>query len=286
MTSLSTSDSNHKSSNHEVAHADVDDSIDGDGYDSMDGNGGDRVHDNVGGKHEDSHYQIIDNGEGRVAVLRLDDGKANAINHGSLAAIDQAVAGAERDAQALVIAGRDGCFIAGFDLGLINQGPDAARDLVTAGAHTAMRIHGARVPVVMACTGHALAFGAILLLCSDVRVGVDANAKIGLNEVSIGLPVPVFAVELARNRLTPRYFTAATTLATVYAPEDAVKAGFLDELAASESVIDVAIARAGALGDRLRPVAFARTRRNTRQAVINHILSTLDEDLSDFALSE
>ena len=224
--------------------------------------------------------------DGSVAVLRLDDGKANAVGYETISAIDAAVDDAESNAKALVIAGRPGRFSAGFDLGVIGEGPDAARDLVAAGARTAMRIYGAKVPVVAACTGHALAFGAIMLLASDVRLGADVNAKIGLNEVSIGMPLPVFAVELARNRVSPRHFTAATALATVYSPHDAVEVGYLDELVAADDLVEAAVGRAAALGDYIRPTGFALTRRTTRQATISHILSTLDEDLRSFGVRE
>ena len=221
-----------------------------------------------------------------VAVLHLDDGKANAIGYDTLAAIDAAIASAERDAKALVIAGRDGRFSAGFDLSVIGEGPQAARDLAAAGARTAMRIYGATLPVVAACTGHALAFGAIMLLSSDVRLGADVSAKIGLNEVSIGMPLPIFAVELARNRLSPRHFTAATALATVYSPGGAVEAGYLDELTPPDGLMDAAVARAATLGGYLRRRGFALTRRTARQATIDHILETLDEDLESFGVAE
>ena len=169
-------------------------------------------------------YEVTDG----IAVLRLDDGKANAVGYDTIAAIDAAVAGAEQSAKALVIVGREGRFSAGFDLSVMGQGPEAARPLVAAGARAAMRIYGARVPVVAACTGHALAFGAIMLLSSDVRIGADIDAKIGLIEVSIGMPLPIFAVELARDRLSPQHFTAATALATAYSPHGAAGAGYLD----------------------------------------------------------
>ena len=221
-----------------------------------------------------------------VAVLRLDDGKANAVGYDTLEAIDAALETAEQDAGALVIAGREGRFSAGFDLSVIGEGPEAARDLVAAGARTAARIYGAPVPVVAACTGHALAFGAIMLLSSDVRIGADVEAKIGLTEVSIGMPLPIFAVELARNRLSPRHFTAATALATVYSPRGAADAGYLDEVVAAGELHDAATRRAGELASYVRRPAFGLTRRTARQATIDHILSTLDEDLASFGVLE
>lgn len=228
--------------------------------------------------HPTVTYRISDD----IALLRLDDGKANAIGYETLAAIDDAIDDAESRARALVIIGREGRFSAGFDLEVISAGPSAARDLVKVGARTAMHLYGARVPVVSACNGHALAFGAIMLLASDLRIGASVQAKIGLNEVSIGMSLPIFAVELARDRLSRRHFTRATTLAAVYSPAEAVDAGYLDEVVAAETLEATALERAGFLADHLSMAGFAATRRNARGATIDHILGTLDEDLKNF----
>ena len=227
-------------------------------------------------------YEVTDG----IAVLRLDDGKANAVGYETIAAIDAALDDAEANAGSLVIVGREGRFSAGFDLSVMGQGPEAARPLVAAGARTAMRIYGARIPVVAACTGHALAFGAIMLLSSDVRIGADVEAKIGLIEVSIGMPLPIFAVELARARLSPRHFTAATSLATAYGPHGAAEAGYLDDVVPADELHETAMQRAGELASHVRRTAFGLTRRTTRQATIDHILSTLDEDLESFGVLE
>ena len=225
-------------------------------------------------------YSVTDG----VAVLHLDDGKANAVDYDTLAAVEAAVEDAEQNAGALVIAGREGRFSAGFDLGLIGQGQEAAQAVAGAGARTAMRIYGARVPVVAACTGHAIAFGAIVLLASDLRIGADVDAKIGLNEVSIGMPLPIFAVELARERLNPPHFTAATSLAKLHSIGEALEAGYLDEVVAADELHETAIERAAALAGYVRRTAFGLTRQTARQKTIDHILDTLDEDLKSFGV--
>ena len=226
-------------------------------------------------------FYSVDDG---VAVLRLDDGKANAVDYDTLAAVDAAVEDAEQNAGALVIEGREGRFSAGFDLGLVNQGPEAAQAVVAAGARTAMRIYGAKVPVVAACTGHAVAFGAIVLMASDVRIGADVDAKIGLNEVSIGMPLPIFAIELARDRLSPRHFTAATNLAKLHSVQEAAEAGYLDKVVPADELHDAAVQQAAALAGHVRRTAFGLTRQTARQRTIDHILSTLDEDLKSFGV--
>ena len=70
------------------------------------------------------------------------------------------------------------------------------------GARLSLRIFDFPRPVVIGCSGHALALGAIMLLAADYRVGRRGpKFKIGLNEVAIGMTAPVFAIELARNKV-------------------------------------------------------------------------------------
>jgi len=232
-----------------------------------------------------TEHVTLDQRDG-VAVLRLDDGKANALSPEVIDDIESALDTAEADeATSVVIVGRPGRFSAGFDLNTLNAGPQQARDLVGAGARMAMRIYGFPCPVVAACTGHAIAAGAIILMASDIRVGPDIDVKLGLNEVAIGMPLPVFAVELARARLSRRHYTRATALATLYSPAEAIDVGYLDELVDAEDVESTAMARANELGTALSRSGFAATRRNDRQATIDMILGSLEEDLATFGVA-
>jgi enoyl-CoA hydratase len=86
------------------------------------------------------------------------------------------------------------------------------------------------MPVVIACTGHAMAMGAFLLASADYRVGVSGAFKLAANEVAIGLTMPYAAVEILRQRLTPSHFNRAVLLSEPFTPEGAVEAGFLDRV--------------------------------------------------------
>lgn len=222
-----------------------------------------------------------------IAVIRLDDGKVNALSHQVIDGVNSALdeVEAQPDTGAVVIFGRPGRFSAGFDLNTIKLGGEAAQALVNAGARMAMRIYGFPRPVVAGCTGHAIAAGAIMLLASDVRIGVDVEAKVGLNEVSIGMPLPVFAVELARARLSRRHFTRATTLSTIYTPAASVDVGYLDEVVDPDELESRVMTTAADLRARLSRSGFAITRHNDRHATIELILASLDDDLADFEMS-
>ncbi|MBX3447631.1 MAG: crotonase/enoyl-CoA hydratase family protein [Parvibaculaceae bacterium] len=219
--------------------------------------------------------------ENEVAILTMDDGRANALGHAMIDALNAALDEAEGKAKAVLIAGREKRFCAGFDLDVMGSGPENVRKLVTAGADLLMRLYEYRLPVIMACTGHALAAGGLLLLAGDTRIGTEGDFRIGLPEVAIGMTMPVFGIELARDRLARNRFTEAVTQARIYGPADAVAVGYLDEAVSAAALMETAKARAAALAALQQP-AFANTKRKERKATIELIRSTLKADSGTF----
>ena len=199
--------------------------------------------------------------ENNIAILRFDDGKANAVSH---AFIDQMMEGldkAEQEAGAVVVLGRDGMFSAGFDLKEIQKGPDAAANLVGRGAEMMHRMFGYPMPLVAGSTGHAIAAGAFMLLASDTRVGASGDFRIGLNETAISMVLPVFGFELARTRLSKRHQTAAVIQAQLFPPEEARDAGFLDHVVDADKVEATCIEAATTLAELPTQVYGAQKRK-------------------------
>lgn len=221
--------------------------------------------------------------EDKVAVVEFDDGKANVLSHQALDdlghALDQAVDDSE--ARAVLIVGRPGRFSAGFDLTIMRESEESMRGLVKAGAHFIARLLLEPLPVVAACTGHALAAGALVLLASDYRIGAEGDWKIGLNEVSIGMALPAWAVELGRYRMPPSEFDRGAVLGQTGGPQDAVRAGFLDRVVPAERLIDEAKTVARDLAE-LSSAAVAGTKIRARADLARVMLAGLDEDLAAF----
>jgi enoyl-CoA hydratase len=197
--------------------------------------------------------------EDGIAVIEMDDGKANAISPAMIAALNGALDRARKEAKAVVLAGRAGRFSGGFDLAVMRAGFEEARALVGDGAELALRLYAFPMPVVIACTGHAIAMGAVLLLSADTRLGAAGDFKVGLNEVAIGLPLPPFALRLAEARLSKRHLVRATVEAEIYPPALAVDAGFLDRLTSPDALGPDAIEEAKRLAA-LDPTAFEATK--------------------------
>ena len=221
---------------------------------------------------------------GDVAVVRVDDGKVNVLTHEVIASLHESLDRAEQEAKAVVMAGRPGKFTAGFDLKVMQSGPEAARDLFRAGMDLFVRQYEFPIPVVAACTGHAFAAGAIWLMCCDVRIGADLNTKVGLNETAIGMVLPTSVVTLARDRLSPRHVHSSVLLARLYSPIQAVDVGFLDWVVPEEELEQAAIAEATGLAEGLSLKAFAGTRRIIRGPVATAVKQMLDDDTRSFTV--
>ena len=217
--------------------------------------------------------------EDAVALISLDDGKANALSPSVIEALHRALDQAEKDASAVVIAGRPGRFSGGFDLSIMTRDADSARDLVITGAQLLLRVYTFSLPVVVACTGHAVAAGALMLLSADRRVGAAGQFKIGLNEVGIGMRLPIFALELARDRLAKEALVEATMEARLYTPDEAVEAGYLDRVVDGEDLLSCALEEAGRLASLSGP-AYGLSKKLLRADVANKINSTLAEDMA------
>jgi enoyl-CoA hydratase len=225
-------------------------------------------------------YEVQDH----VAVVTFDDGKANVYTHEALEALTAALARAEADpaAGAVLLVGREGRFSAGFDLATMTASDESMQGLVKAGGQFVARLLLHPMPVVAACNGHALAAGALVLLAADHRIGSDGPWKIGLNEVSIGMALPVWAVELARCRLASAAFEWSVILGQVSNPNQAKEAGFLDRVVAPDELPTEALKTASALAG-LRRGAVAGTKTRARDQLVRRMLTGIDQDLAQMS---
>ena len=210
---------------------------------------------------------------GPVALVTVDDGKANALDDDITGSLLSALATVEKQADAVVLAGRPDYFSAGLDVSILQQQGEAINDLFHQTTDLVLRLVEFPRPVVAACTGHAVAVGALLLLCCDVRIGATGDYRIGFTELSLGLPLPELSIELARSRLSPRYLTLACNTAQVYTPDQAVHVGFLDSTT-SDDVVEQACGVAASLAGRLDSTAFAAQRTTSCRRLSDTIMRT------------
>ena len=212
----------------------------------------------------------------RVVTVRIDDGKANVMTPAVIHELGDAIAEAG-ESSAILLTGRPGCFVAGFDLKTLNGDPDGARQLVGDGVQILLRLLRHPRPVVIACTGHAIGYGAFLLLAADRRIGFSGEGRIGLPELSGGIAIPPMILSLVSRRLTPAGIDAILAAQTFTAAE-AHAVGYLD--AVDDDPLGAARTEADRLAQ-LDPGAFRRTKQALREPVVTAMLRTLEDDLRD-----
>jgi enoyl-CoA hydratase len=221
--------------------------------------------------------------DGGIATITMDDGKVNVMSLAMAtelaAALDRAVA----DRAVVVLSGRPGVFSAGFDLTTVQSGGTDSVAMVRAGFELAYRLLSFPVPVVVACTGHAVAMGAFLLLSGDYRVGASGTYKLMANEVALGITMPRAPIEILRQRLAPAYFHRAVVLAEQFSPDNAVAAGFLDRVVEPAALSDAARAVAETART-LDPDVHAASKRRAHEQSLAALRAAIDADEALLAL--
>jgi enoyl-CoA hydratase len=206
-----------------------------------------------------------------VAHIALDDGKVNALGSASIADLNVQLDRALHDgASAVILSGREGVFSAGFDLGEVRSGASAVAHLRRQLIDLELRLFEFQRPVVIACTGHALAAGAALLLAADRRIGMEGAFRLGFNEASIGTSISAATVELARYRMPMPWFESIISGET-FSPESARHAGLLDQVVETTAELAEASQIAAEALSRVPIHVFAEMRHAARGATADRI---------------
>ena len=220
-----------------------------------------------------------------VAVITMDDGKVNALGPAMLGEINTTLDRAEgENAAAIVIAGNERVFSGGFDLKVFRSGDvQASMDMLKAGFELSHRLLSFPVPVVAACTGHAIAMGSFLACSTDHRIAAPAY-NFQANEVAIGMVLPYPALEILKLRLTPSAFQQAAGLAKAFLGDTALAGGWVDEIAMPDRVLERGIEAARDFATSLQAKAHYACKMRARQATLDAMRAGIDNIHTEFGL--
>lgn len=182
--------------------------------------------------------------EGGIATLAMEHGPVNTLDGEflremaeTLRAIDAA------DVDALVLTGKGVAFSAGADLPRVLDGGEAyVRDSVDGLSDAFGALFRFRRPAIAAVNGHAIAGGCVLTCACDYRIMARDSGVIGISELKVGVPFPVWAFEIIRFSVAPHHLQELTYLAGNYKPEDALTKGLIDEVCDPDELITRATA--------------------------------------------
>lgn len=217
--------------------------------------------------------------EENYVIITLNNGKANAISHDVIEGINGSLDKAEQENKVVILTGQKGIFSAGFDLKVMTKSPESAKELVTKGSRLSLRMLSFSKPIIVACSGHAIAKGAFLLLSSDYRIGVEGDFKVGLNEVMIGMTMHNAGIAIAKARLSEVYLNRSVNNAEIFNPEDALKAGFLDSIVSELHLLPTAI-KVAMMFSKLNRKAHAETKLKVRKPHLDALEKGIVLDLA------
>jgi enoyl-CoA hydratase len=169
---------------------------------------------------------------GPARWLRMESGKVQALDLELVVACTGALAAARNSgAPPLVLTGTGRSFSAGVDLyRVLDGGRSYIEEFLPAFSDLLLDLFTYPGPVVSAINGHAVAGGALVAWCGDVRIMVDGPGRIGVPELRVGVPFPAAAVEILRFATgTPGAQRLAYLGGTLPARE-AQAAGMVDEV--------------------------------------------------------
>ena len=188
---------------------------------------------------------LITENHGEVDVLRIEHGRVGALDVELLDAVTEAVGASDR---ALVITGSGSAFSAGVDLRRVLEGDRPyTEELVTALTRTFRAVFDHPRPTVAAVNGHAIAGGCVLALACDLRL--MSAGRIGLTELTVGVPFPTAALEIVRPARGPRAGQVVLGAQTVDR-DRALGLGLVDELTEPDELLPRAVALADDLAAR------------------------------------
>ncbi len=200
-----------------------------------------------------------------IAILRIEHGPVNALDVELLAAIPESLDAAERDhAKAIVITGSGETFSAGADLArLLDQGRAYVEGARPHAARAFERMFTCALPTVAAINGHAIAGGCVIALACDHRITIEGDHRIGLPELRVGVPFPVWALETVRYAAGQPHLQRLLYSGRLLPPEEALAVGLVDEVVAPERLVEHALRIARRLAS-IPPATFALTKASLR----------------------
>lgn len=209
-----------------------------------------------------------------VTVVRFRHGKVNALDLELLRAITAAVRGADED-RAIVLTGTGTAFCAGVDLRrIIDGGPAYIREFLPALSETFLAIFGHPGPVVAAVNGHAIAGGCVIAAACDLRV--MSEGKIGLTELSVGVPFPTSALEILRHAVGAVTGHLVLT-AALLDPAQARSIGLIDHIEPPPGLLDVSVGHAQRMA-RIPAEVYSFSKRQLQRPAREQIAAHSDDD--------
>ena len=222
--------------------------------------------------------------EDRIATVTLSRGKVNALNAAVIEELDARLKDLERagDVLGVILTGSGSFFSFGFDIPeFLGQPKESFASYLTSFTTLYRYMFLYPKPLVAALNGHAIAGGCMLATACDYRLMAAGKARISLNEVTFGSSVFAGSVELLRYWAGDRNAQTILLGGEMYAAEDAVRLGLVDQVSAEAKMLVDAGQVARRLADK-DAAAFASIKRLLRRPIGDEMARRESDSIAEF----
>jgi enoyl-CoA hydratase/carnithine racemase len=219
-----------------------------------------------------------------LALLRLQGRHGNAINEDMIAGLRASLADLEGDGGvrgALLASSHPKMFCPGLDLReLVAFDRARMKRFMLSFSDCLVALYRFGRPLVAALSGHTVAGGCVLALTADRRI-LRPGALIGLNEVQVGVPLPLGPSLILRDGVHAARIDEVALLGNNFSDREAVDIGLAQELGPEEGFEEHCLSRLEEYASR-DSQAFALTKRHLREDIAARIESEEEATLEGF----
>jgi len=211
--------------------------------------------------------------ENKLAIITLDRGRSNPINHQMVKELLEGIQTLEADENVggLILTGKEGFFTSGVDLiEAYHYNEDESRQFWTDFLALQVAVACFKKPLVAAITGHSPAGGCVLAICCDYRVMAEGEFIIGLNEIPVGIIVPDFVFALYAFWLGERKAYQSLLEGKLFKVAEAFTIGLIDEVCPADGVLNAAEKKIRGYM-KLNPVTWSQSKLNLRSELFGKI---------------
>lgn len=220
--------------------------------------------------------------QGKLAIISLDRGRSNPINHQMIKELTDYIKALENDdgVGGVILTGKEGFFSSGIDLiEAYDYNEEQSREFWVDFLALQAALVSFSKPIVAAISGHSPAGGCILAICCDYRVMAEGKFIIGLNEIPVGIIVPdsifnLYSFWLGQHKAYQ--YLMEGKLLTV---KEALGTGLIDEVSTPENLMDAAVEKVTAYM-KLNPVTWSQSKLNLRRELIGKLKADQTDTLN------
>jgi len=213
-------------------------------------------------------------------IIELNRPKVNAINEKLIKSLDIQLESLKNNntIKGIILTGQDGIFSAGLDIiELYNTDKEYMQFFWSLFSNLLIKLYSYPKIIFTAISGHSPAGGTVLSIMTDYRVMSQGNYLIGLNEVAVGLSMPIGIGRVFQSLLGERLAEKMTLAGKLVNPDKAKEVGLIDEVVESENLLEHSI---DTMNEWLK-LPFDKqieSKLSLRKEVINLMLNTSAQD--------